>query len=110
MKMGSRIAAYKKAKEKRQVKRAKDTRRRTAKKQNTPAWADLDAIQAFIDATPEGMEADHIYPLQSKKVSGLHVLENFQYLTIAENRRKKNKFPTREVTRVVNGVKLTALI
>jgi hypothetical protein len=67
-------------------------KRRAAKLYRTPKWADLEAIQQFIINCPEGMTVDHIIPLQGKKVSGLHVLDNLQYLTISDNRKKNNKF------------------
>lgn len=55
-------------------------------------WSETEAIKAFYDACPEGYEVDHIVPLLGKTVSGLHVLGNLQYLTVAENRAKGNKF------------------
>ena len=36
-------------------------------------------------------EVDHILPLKGRKVSGLHVVENLQVITMVANRRKQNK-------------------
>lgn len=72
--------------------RAKDARYRAAKLQRTPPWADLEAIKAFYEACPLGYHVDHIIPLQGKIVSGLHVLENLQYLPAEENLSKGNRF------------------
>lgn len=58
----------------------------------TPAWADLKAIVDFYKNCPEGFHVDHIYPLRGKFVSGLHVLENLQYLPAIENMRKNNRY------------------
>lgn len=58
-----------------------------------PCWSELDKIAEFYLHCPEGHEVDHIYPLQGKTVSGLHVLGNLQYLPRSENRSKHNKFP-----------------
>lgn len=57
-----------------------------------PKWADKEAIKQFYMNRPEGYQVDHIIPLQGKLVSGLHVLENLQYLTAAENNRKHNHY------------------
>lgn len=62
------------------------------RKYRLPKWADVEAIRQFYMNKPKGYEVDHIIPLSGKTVSGLHVLENLQYLTIAENRSKNNKF------------------
>jgi hypothetical protein len=72
---------------------AKVAKRKAAKLQRTPAWADLDAIRDFYENRPEGHHVDHIVPLQGgDQVSGLHVLENLQYLPAKENLSKSNKW------------------
>lgn len=72
--------------------RAKDAKRRARLLQAIPKWADLKAIEEFYKNRPEGYEVDHIVPLQGKNVCGLHVIENLQYLSALENRRKSNKY------------------
>lgn len=57
-----------------------------------PAWSNQLHIEEFYAGCPKGYEVDHIIPLQGKTVSGLHVLENLQYLTVSENRSKSNKY------------------
>lgn len=71
---------------------ALNAKRRAAKLQRTPKWADLEAIKQFYINCPEGYDVDHIIPLQGNNVSGFHVLENLQYLTKSENCSKGNKF------------------
>jgi hypothetical protein len=70
---------------------AKATARRLKQKQAVPAWANLTAIKEFYKNCPEGYHVDHIIPLQGETVSGLHVLENLQYLPAEMNRQKWNK-------------------
>ena len=70
--------------------RASHAKRRAAKLQATPAWADLQEIQNFYEACPPGHHIDHIFPLVSDKMCGLHVRCNLQYLPAKENIRKKN--------------------
>jgi hypothetical protein len=67
-------------------------KRRAAKLQAIPPWADLEAIKQFYLNCPEGYEVDHIYPLQGETICGLHTIENLQYLTVHANRSKGNKF------------------
>lgn len=62
-----------------------------AKVRATPPWADLEAIERFYANRPEGMEVDHIIPLQGRNVSGLHVHWNLQYLTPLQNAAKGNR-------------------
>lgn len=71
--------------------------RRAAKLQATPAWANHEKIAEFYFAadflgmvTGEWYHVDHIVPLQSDLVCGLHWEGNLQVLTARENLRKKN--------------------
>lgn len=66
--------------------------RQTAKLLRTPKWADLKEIQKFYENCPEGYHVDHVLPLRGKKVSGLHVMENLQYLPAKENQIKGNTY------------------
>lgn len=66
--------------------------RDAAQLQRTPPWADLRSIEAFYVACPPGHHVDHIVPLRGRLVSGLHVIDNLQYLVDIENIRKSNKF------------------
>ena len=72
---------------------ANAARRRAALLERSPDWADKAAVDAWYFERPDGMEVDHYYPLQGRKVSGLHVDNNFQYLPPSENRSKGNKHP-----------------
>lgn len=75
-------------------------RRNAAKIRATPAWADEGKIRILYERaayltkiTGVRHEVDHIYPLQGKRVCGLHVSENLQILTRSQNARKRNKMP-----------------
>ena len=74
---------------------AKLYHRRKDVKDKTPAWADKGLILEIYAKCPEGHEVDHIVPLRGlidgRPVSGLHVQNNLQYLTVEANRKKKNK-------------------
>lgn len=60
--------------------------------QRTVSWSELDDIRAFYNKCPNGYHVDHIVPLNGELVSGLHVLNNLQYLPAAENCSKNNKY------------------
>ncbi len=61
-------------------------------KQATPPWADMQAIlDVYMEAAYFGMEVDHIVPIRSKLVCGLHTWENLQLLTRLENTKKGNR-------------------
>lgn len=96
-KLKPRKSRIKKSKEellasKRKRHNAETIRHKAEKLKRTPKWADLEAIKQFYINCPDGYEVDHIIPLRGKTVSGLHVIDNLQYLTAKENRKKANKF------------------
>ncbi len=66
--------------------------RKARVKTATPPWADLKAIEAMYRNRPEGYHVDHIIPLLGEFVSGLHTIENLQYLPATENLKKSNKY------------------
>lgn len=67
-------------------------KRRAAKLQATPAWAEPELIkQVYAEAAYRGMHVDHIVPLQGKTVCGLHVHYNMQLLTRSQNSAKGNR-------------------
>lgn len=76
---------------------AKEARRRAAKLQATPGWADSTQIAAVYEeasamrALGLDVQVDHIVPLQGKNVCGLHVHTNLQLLLADDNRSKSNK-------------------
>lgn len=81
------------------LKNAKEAKRRASKAQATPVWADLNAIKAIyrtaVDLSRQTgvpMEVDHIVPLKSDEVCGLHCEANLRVITATENRSKHNRF------------------
>lgn len=76
---------------------ARNARRRAAKRQAVPAWSNRDKIKEFYETanglgmlTGEWHDVDHIVPLQSDIVCGLHCEANLQVLIRKENRMKSN--------------------
>lgn len=69
--------------------KAYDKRVRKATLKDTESRKEIRAIYA---ACPTGYHVDHIIPLNSELVCGLHVPQNLQYLPAKDNERKGNKF------------------
>ena len=77
---------------------AKEARRRATKKNATPSWANQEKIKRFYTKSKEFEQStglkhhvDHIYPLKSDFLCGLHVESNLQILTAEENCSKHNR-------------------
>lgn len=70
--------------------------RRAGLAKRIPSWANKDEIAKVYAARPEGHHVDHVIPLFGKKVSGLHVEANLQYLPAAENLKKNRKYDPME--------------
>ena len=60
--------------------------------ERTPNWVDMELIAQFYKNCPKGYHVDHIIPLRGKYVSGLHTINNLQYLLADENRSKSNSY------------------
>lgn len=76
--------------------RANELKRKFRLEQRTPAWVDMTELNTLYLVCPDGMEVDHIVPLdgitvEGYKVSGLHVLWNLQFLTKSANSGKRNR-------------------
>jgi len=72
---------------------AHQNERRAGRRVATPSWACKDRISVvYKKARALGMHVDHIVPLRSKLVSGLHVWCNLQLLAPEENMRKSNRY------------------
>jgi hypothetical protein len=69
-------------------------KRRALQLRAIPIWADLDAIAAIYKAAQDfpGSHVDHIVPLVSRKVCGLHCAANLQIIPADENIRKGNRW------------------
>lgn len=77
---------------------ANSAKRRSAKKNAVPGWANKEAIEAiyekarrFSDLTGEPFHVDHIVPLTSDVVCGLHWEGNLQVLSGPDNLSKSNR-------------------
>jgi hypothetical protein len=72
--------------------------RRAMKRMAIPSWANFKAIKDIyskakkLSSTGEIYHVDHIIPINSKLVCGLHVESNLQIIKASENLKKSNKF------------------
>lgn len=78
---------------------ARVMKRHALKKQSIPKWADLEAIKGIYmfarkleRETGIPHHVDHIVPLQSDLVCGLHVESNLRVVTRAQNQSKGNRY------------------
>jgi len=81
------------------IENAISAKRRAAKLNATPKWADLEKIQQVYilcrqisETTGVLHHVDHVVPLQGKHVCGLHVETNLRIVPATENLSKANKF------------------
>jgi hypothetical protein len=87
-------------------KNASEAKRRAAKIERTPAWANKDEIDVIYRQSSllqkligRDMHVDHVVPLQGDLVSGLHVANNLQITFATLNIIKSNKFDIEEYNR-----------
>jgi hypothetical protein len=78
-------------KENRNITNSYKAKRRALQKKAIPKWSNLKKIKEIYKNCPKGYHVDHIIPINSKLVCGLHVENNLQYLSAKENLNKKNK-------------------
>jgi 5-methylcytosine-specific restriction endonuclease McrA len=76
---------------------AKTNVRRSSIRAHTPSWSDKKAIkEIYLKAAQMSIETgiqhevDHIVPIMSKIVCGLHCQQNLQIITSYENKKKSN--------------------
>ena len=68
-------------------------RRKRLVSNQMPKWANREVItEIYRKARATGNTVDHIVPLRGKTVSGLHVENNLQIISLSENSRKGNTF------------------
>lgn len=86
-------------KENKHIEAAQSSKRRAYRKKATPSWANEFIIGEFFElaalrtkATGIEFQVDHIVPLKSDRVCGLHVEHNLQIISKRENVRKRNRY------------------
>ena len=77
---------------------ANNARYRYSMRGATPSWVDKEAIAgmyqlaAIFNSTGINLHVDHIVPLKSSKVCGLHTEDNLRLLPATENITKGNRY------------------
>lgn len=72
---------------------AKESKRRATKVKATPSWANFKEIQHIYNIAKEkNLAVDHIVPLKSKYVCGLHCEDNLRCISFELNLKKSNKY------------------
>ena len=74
-------------------------KKRASKLNATPGWANQKKINEFYETanglsmlTGEWYSVDHVIPLISPLVCGLHCEQNLQILTVSDNSKKHNSY------------------
>ena len=71
---------------------AQERRRKAVKLRAVPKWSEADLIKIVYEKAGDmGFDVDHVVPLRSKVVCGLHVWGNLQLLSQSENSKKGNR-------------------
>jgi len=71
---------------------ASKAQRRASKLSATPSWSEKELIEkVYLKASSYGAHVDHIVPLKSEVVCGLHVWANLQLLSPTDNISKGNR-------------------
>ena len=81
--------------ENKEVIRARNAKRRAHKRNATPTWYEQERDKVnliYAKAQELGFHVDHIVPLRSKKVCGLHTWANLQLLAPEVNMSKNNRY------------------
>jgi hypothetical protein len=91
------MASY--AKKNKSIINAIGARRRALKALASPQWSNRSDIRAFYETaaglsmlTGDWYHVDHIVPINSKYVCGLHVAANLRVITATENSKKGNRY------------------
>jgi len=75
------------------ARRAKDRKRYAAKRCAVPIWFNKELVEdVYLEADYQGLQVDHMIPLTSNRVCGLHWEGNLQLLTMKENASKGNRY------------------
>jgi hypothetical protein len=94
----------------RAIKFAQAAKRRAAKIKATPKWANNETIISIYFNCPNNYHVDHIVPLNSPIVCGLHWEQNLEYLSGPENLTKGNyHWPTMTAQEVREATKFYTL-